>query len=315
MSLLYILQKLHNKFEVYMLKKHAIRENIFLLNYDKKKPVKILFYFPNSKIMHFGDHLFFEPLARELKKLGFDIYVYPVKAMAFYFRKNGFKIADDNIFENVDLIITRVDFISVFKDTNHQILFIDTANSSIKMPLCEDLIKKIFSFLDIQNNNYLTIPSNIEANGENLISVIDKNEKYILFNNYLDSGAFRSGKSHQDLIINFIKKMKGSYGYKVIHTGSKKDKDHDKKDYSFVDLDLRGKTSIEEMFYLCTLKNIVFNVSFDAFQMHLFFINNKKSFIVFRGRYLKTNEKFIKKYVNPPFKYKGSINDLIEYID
>ena len=41
-----------------------------------------------------------------------------------------------------------------------------------------------------------------------------------------------------------------------------KDKVKDILYYEFVDIDLRGKTSINELFYIISLENVIFNVSF-----------------------------------------------------
>ena len=265
-------------------------------------------------MMHFGDHLFFEPLARHLKLHGYRLIISPIDAMKFYFQNLGYDLWNGKNPRNPDLIITKVEFIKAFNKTQNQILFIDTATSKIKSPLCNDIVNKVSSFLGISNEKYNSTPSYLYGVESNVSTLLDTDESYIIFNNYIDSGSIRSGTSHQNSIINFIVKLKIETGYRVIHTGSKKDKENDLRSYDFVDIDLRGITSIADMFHLCSLINVIYNVSFDGFQMHLFFINNKKSFILFRGRFLKSNENFIKNFVNPPFEYSENVNNLIEYL-
>ena len=109
------------------------------------------------------------------------------------------------------------------------------------------------------------------------------NEKYILFNNYIDSSAFRINKKMLKSLDDKAKELKKKFNARIIHTGSQNDKKNDYKHYDFVDLDLRGKTTVEDIFYLLSRDNVLYNVSFDAFQMHVAFLYNKKSFIKFRG--------------------------------
>ncbi len=310
----YNLKKVFNKLEVFKLRRHAIASNLFLLNKKCNQVKSILFYFPDYEMMHFGDHLFFEPLARHLRSHGYRLIISPINAMEFYFQDLGYRIGDDSSLENIDLIITRVEFIGALKNVDSQILFIDTASSKIKSPLCNDIIEKVSEFLGLQNLNYNPVPSYSYTVNEGKLSFLSKNNNYIIFNNYIDSGSIRSGSTHQNSIIDFVRSLKDKTGFKVVHTGSSNDKNCDSRVYDFVDIDIRGKTSIKDLFIICSLNNVIYNVSFDGFQMHLFFVQNKKSFILFRGRLIKRNEDYIKKFVNPPF-FHDNPSSIIEYIE
>ena len=310
----YNLKKIFNKLEVFKLRRHAVDSNLFLLNKKHNQVKSILLYFPDYEMMHFGDHLFFEPLARHLRSQGYKLLISPINAMEFYFQDLGYKIGNDSSLENIDLIITKVEFIRALKKVDSQILFINTASSKIKSPLCNDMIEKVSKFLELQQVDYDPIPSYFYTANDRFLSFLNKNNNYIIFNNYIDSGSIRSGSTHQDSIVGFVKNLKNKTGFKVIHTGSSNDKNSDPLTYDFVDIDIRGKTSIKDLFELCALNNVIYNVSFDGFQMHLFFIQNKKSFILFRGRLIKKNEDYIKKYVNPPF-FHDNPRDIIKYIE
>lgn len=312
-NLLYNFKKILNKFEILILWHKKIEVNLFLLNKKDIQIKSILLYFPDYEMMHYGDHLFFEPLARILRLKGYQLYITPINTMEFYFKNLGYKIAKKETINKVDLIITKVEFLKDFKKNKNQVMLIDTANPKIQLPLCNDIIEKVCRFLKNDFNIYDSIPSYFYDENSTL-SCLNKNDNYIIFNNYIDSGSIRSGAKHQNLIINFIIKLKNDTGCKIIHTGSSNDKNMDQRDYDFVDIDMRGTTSIKQLFNLCSLDNVLYNVSFDGFQMHLFLIQKKKSFILFRGRFLKKNEDFIKKYVNPPFFLKNAQN-IIEYID
>ena len=313
-SFVYNFKKIVNKIEMFLIRKKMILNNLLFVNSTCGEINTILLYFPDYEMMHFGDHLFFEPLARYLKLNNFEVLVSPIPAMEFYFEELGYPIFNNHTFENVDLIVTKVEFLNRFRGSQNQILFVDTASSKIRLPLCHDLIEKIAHILGLPKINYDPVPSYFDNYKEDAGFSLDKEKRYIIFNNYIDSGQVRSGTAHQNLIISFVTELKKKTGFDVIHTGSAKDKNNDTGKYNFVDIDLRGNTTIKGLFRLCANKSVVYNVSFDGFQMHLFFIKNKKSFILFRGRFLKKNEKYIKNFVNPPF-YHPNPTSLIEYIE
>lgn len=100
--------------------------------------------------------------------------------------------------------------------------------------------------------------------------------------------------------------------FKIIHIGSLKDKEMDSKKYHFVTLDLRGKTTVTDLFNLVGRENVKAYIGFDGFIMHLFFINFKKTYVKIRGKINKKSKEEILKYVNPPFKNKKIE---IEYIE
>ena len=145
----YIIKKIYNKYEVFNLNRYKILNGLYLLNKNRKHIRTILFYFPDYTMMHYGDHLFYEPLASGLKKLGYIVYVYPIKAMEFYFKMQGFDIGSESMCGKVDLIVSKVEFITCLYKTNKQVLFTDTTISSSKLPLCRELINNVYTFLGL----------------------------------------------------------------------------------------------------------------------------------------------------------------------
>ena len=114
-NFLYNFKKVFNKLEIFALRHNKIESNLFLLNKKNKQIKSILLFFPDYEMMHYGDHLFFEPLARNLRLKGYQLYISPIKAMEFYFQSLGYKIAEEVTLNKVDLIITRVEFIKITK--------------------------------------------------------------------------------------------------------------------------------------------------------------------------------------------------------
>ena len=265
--------------------------------------------------MHYGDHLFFEPLARFLKLKNFKVKVMPVKQMEFYFKNNGYLIGNHDDLKKADLIITRTEFYEDVKRLiNESILFINTSSTKINQFLCKDIVDKIANFLSVDSDNFYAKPSGLRNCPVNIR--LNSSYYYLIFNNYIDSGFFRVASWHYKKISNFAKNFAKKNGLKVIHTGTQKEKDNDKRAYDFVDIDLRGKTNPADLFYLASHENLKYNISFDTLLMHIFSIYVKKSYILFRGRFSRPARRhFIKNYVIPPF-YPAplKIKDLLEYI-
>jgi hypothetical protein len=117
-----------------------------------------------------------------------------------------------------------------------------------------------------------------------------RNEKIVLFNNYVDSGRFRLKFVDEKLLFFKCKKFK-SMGYKIWHVGSASDKKSDKNFYEFVDSDLRGKTNIKNIIKYFLENRITEVVSYDNFFLHLAELFEIRSHILFRGRFTKKARK------------------------
>ncbi|RLA06488.1 MAG: hypothetical protein DRQ51_09270 [Gammaproteobacteria bacterium] len=308
----YIFKKIINKITIFFWQKHQVGGGLYLRRKRNNKIKKILFYLDDSDYMHLGDHLFFEPLIRELNNY-FMIEVTPTSQMRDYFEFNKININTTPDFADFDLIITKVEFLNFFKKSKQQILFIDTTFNEINQPLCLSLINRVSGFLNINNTKDKTgKPSNFAIKNHKIDCLLNKNTNYIIFNNYVLSGWFRTDRWQKNKLISVVKKLKTDYGHKIIHIGTKTDKYNDTKKYDFVDIDLRGKTNISDMFYLFSKKNIIYNVSFDTFQMMVAFMSNKKSWVASRHRIINNNTIFIKKHVHLFFKSNNV--SLINYV-
>jgi hypothetical protein len=134
----------------------------------------------------------------------------------------------------------------------------------------------------------------------NFINEFNADFEYFIYSNYIDSGKFRkyciNNKSLEIQAVNLKKE-----GYKLIHVGSKNDLFNDQSVYNFIDIDLRGELSISQLIQLIGNKKIKGVVSYDNFIMHLSGIFDKKSFVLFRGRFFKKNIISHIKFINIVF--------------
>ncbi|MGL6099617.1 MAG: hypothetical protein ACRC0G_08315 [Fusobacteriaceae bacterium] len=291
------------------LKKYKLTNNIYSnIDFKKNKKIKkILIFLNNSYYAHLGDQLFFEPLLNMLNK-NYDVVISPTKVMQNYFIELGYSVDLEPNFENYDLIITRTDFYSMLKNLDN-VLFLKTTD--LKKKVCRMFLEEVSLFLNIKDIGlYSDKPQKLLFSEENSFE-INKKDKYIIFSNYIDSGSlFTSKKNFQQLEEVCIKRAQ-EFGYKVIHLGSQKDKENDKKEYGFVDIDLRGKTSILDIFKIISNEKIIEYIGFDGFIMHLFFIYEKQMHVKVRNKLTKKRMDDIVKFVNPPFEmidYKNKIN-------
>lgn len=319
MTYISLLKKIYNLYEKTKLKKYKVKENIYYKKGEKNlnEVKKILLFFPYYEFMHFGDHFFFEPLARFLIESGFEVEIMPIEKMKFHFTKLNYTIGSFDKINEYDLIITRPEFINKTKDFKNSLIFINIAYNSINKPLCSDLVYKLDFLLNINKaNKFKAVPLLISED----IDIKEKfginpEEKYVIYNNYVDSASFRITKRKLERLENFLVKYSKDNNLKILHLGSQNDKEQDSRIYGFVELDLRGKTSLEELINLCNHKSVDSFVGFDTFIMHIFFILRKKTYIMFRGRFLKKNRIFIKKFVLPPFYYDKKNEKIIEFIE
>lgn len=310
MKLFSLIKKSYRLIEKMKLNKNRVYNNFYIVG-EKPQGGKVVLYLKNPEFMHFGDHFFFEPLIRFLIKSGYDASIMPTNGMEFYFKKCGYRVSNEEELKTADFIITRFELLDEVKNYN-SVIAIDTASLKIKEFLCKDLVDKTAKILNKEIVGFDYKPMSINAVSTGI--ELDSDKKYIIFNNYIDSGAYRVTKAIKDSLLRFAEKYAEEHNYIVIHTGTQKEKEKDKNRYNSKWLDLRGKTKPEDLFWLSGQAGIEANISFDAFGMHLFFIYGKKNFIKFRGRFTKKGTEFIMKYVNPPFPYKKELKEIIEYI-
>jgi hypothetical protein len=312
-SVIYILKRIYIRLVLEEWKKYQVYPNIF---YKKKKEIPIrlvLFFFPDPVMMHLGDQLFYEPICRLFRENRVKVNIAPTKAMANYFKEDGFNIIDDVDFSCYDLIISSTRFVNCLKKVKNNVVLVWTEYPYIDKPLINDLLEK-FSHLFFLNIVISERPSYFNSRTYCEKFDLDPDKEYILYNNYLVSGSFRVNskqfKKLEDFLLNFIKEHPR---YKVIHTGSKKELVKDKRNYHFVDVDLRGRTTVSDLFDLCSLENVVYYIGFDGFLMHLFFLQNKKAYVKSRGRWSKKSEYFLENYIDPPF-FVDDVSKIKEYI-
>lgn len=305
MNLISILNKIKIITKFKFLKKEKLFDNVYFIgNIQDKNYKKIIFYFPNPTFMHLGDHVFFEPTIKLINDLkDFEVNVLPTKMMIDYFKNSNLKVIDSLDDISNALIITRPEFCLELENINMDKLYINTAFYDSDLPMCNDIAFKIFSFLGLNLNVKDLGPSQFIPKSN---IKLDNGSKYFIFSNYVDSAFYRITNEKNQKLIDESLKIKNQ-GFKIIHIGTQKDKDNDNNEYNFIDIDLRGKTSINDLFFLSSLNNVFGGICYDSFIMHLLIIFRKEVKVLFRGRFLEKNKNFIIDKTIPPFIYNSNI--------
>ncbi len=266
------------------------------LNLGKLKQIKIDI---SHSTTHLGDQLFLIPLVRFLMDKKVDVEIVDDGLFKnLYQDVTGCVLSEKLVSSTSPVLILKPSFLEKRKKYSKLIVvdFTDTRSTS-KISL--KLIESLSLLFEINFYKYKFVANALQSTLVNKVP-LDSSSKYIIFNNYIDSGKFRTLfldiEKLKNQCINYKK-----HGYKIIHVGSAKDKDFDGVIYDFVDIDLRGMLSIHDLICLIFCREIISVVTFDNFIMHIAHIFGKSTHVLFRGRFTQSQFKHHMKSVNNTF--------------
>ncbi len=285
----------------YLLKFNIIYKNKFISPYfylfninrsDIAKLKKVLFYFNNAEFMHIGDHIFFKTI-KTLMLNGYEVDVSTIPSMRNIFEKIGIKVKANPNLKDYDLIISRVELLDEHLIGKPLVLVNLTKN--LTMPIADDLLMN-FSLL-FELKSIVNVDYNFEIfNDKSVIKRfnLNENDSYILLSPFCDSSFFLVTNEKINRIISVVRKEAKIKNAKILLIGSQIDR-LKVKFSSDEFIDLRGKTTIEDILNLSNCPNVKSFIGFDNFIMHVFSIIKKPSFVVYRGRIGKKRREMIKK--------------------
>jgi len=274
---------------------------------------RIVLYLDYPKFIHLGDTLWFEPIARMLAAHA-DLAVCCNPQMGFYFRRLGYTVIDKSSVRTGDLLVARTELAHPLRGKD--VIWVNFNFSRITRPVINEVINDVSACFGVPAGEAKPRAIEISPQEQNRVAEkfnLDPESDYAVFNNYIDS--HKLGMSHRDrlkaesALLRFAGKFKNDSGVKLLHAATKADQAKDTRHYDFVDLDLRGLTSIEECFVLASLDNVVKYAGFDTFWLHLFNLYNKASYIMIRPGFSETLKRQIKNYVAVPYEAEsGKVN-------
>lgn len=293
-------------FANFTLKKYKVGKNSFFIGKKQKKYKTVLIYLDNRYLAHMGDQIFFEPLMQILKEKEINFEICITEPLKEYFKSLNYKVIQKPNWNNYDLVISRSDFYYELRDKKN-IFLIKTLN--LEERICKTISKEVINFLKLDVKNVDKSISKIKITNiiknEYIKEIInDKDNEYIIFSNYIDSGSMFSNKKKLERLENFCREYQKIKKIKVLHVGTKKDKINDPKTYDYVDIDLRGKTTVAELMWLISNNNVKTYIGMDNFVMHIFYIYFKDVNVCIRSKGSKARKEQILNYINPPFEMK-----------
>jgi len=280
---------------------------------------QIVFDFSNSKIIHLGDQLFYQPIIDYLNKR-FKVIIITYSLMKDYFLSLGYSAVFPQEFNREEVkggvLISNEDILGQMKKNFPlQNIFIGINYASPQKPrrvveLIFDSVLKVFQNVGIiQSTEKLSPeiywpkpPLKLLENYSNNLCLDffqkDSSRKFILFNNYVSSNFFGITKKRR-AVLEKIARQKRKDGCLIVHVGSKMDKISDKRKYDFIDYDLRGETNLKDLFEILSLENVIGVISFDTLIIHAASLFNKDLYVVLKERWSKDKNEVIKKVFVP----------------
>jgi len=273
----------------------------------------VLFFFDEPLFMHYGDQLWFKPLIKKLADIGVRVAVRPTKAIAFVFTRH---LDDGKRGDSANLlVVSRTDLLPrvrrEFGSAQEYFLF-DTNSTKIRRPMSNHIVSAFSQHfgLDlspvIRSSDYLDFPVDSADR-----FALAKHPRVLVFNNYVDSGRHRiTGRMRRRLRDAVRASKEGAF---VVHLGSRRDAELDRRDYSgLVDLDLRGRTSVQDLFSILSLPNITRVFCHDTLVLHIANFYDRAVSVVFR-RYFHAGENEQKRIACASVFEKDRSN--IEFLD
>jgi hypothetical protein len=274
-------------------RKNFIAPNLYLCNLNKaelNQVNKILFYFDCPMYMHLGDHIFFLPLIESFILSGYTVHVMPTKNMLPVFKVLKLPVVSSFDIDKYDLIISRIEIIAdLYK---HKSLLVNVSKNLSK-PICDQLLTDFGMFFNLSSNtilDYTLLKDNSVLQRLN----IPGSKKIILFSLSCDTAAYLINQKKINLLLDLVSEYATNPDYVLALVGGADDRNNYIINFNFIDL--RGKTSVLDIFKLVNCDNVFCYIGFDTFIMHVFSLLHKPSFVVFRGRLIKKQHDMLKKY-------------------
>lgn len=274
-TLVYIIYKIINNLLFYVLVKlNVVQSNIPITRHTQ------IYLNLNHKTTHLGDRLFLWDLLHVLNADGIEIIVdHDDQLTKIFISSTGvkFRILEVMTDETLCLSLKPMFLANLVRDPSTALRTQYLDYQKFDGPLSIKLATRL-----CQNSKHLDQLPFLPKKSEVMADL----KKVILFNNYVDSGKFRLAFIDKSLLDKECIKLKRD-GYEIWHVGSQKDKQYDKVDYSFVDLDLRGTTGLSDIIQFFRDGQVQEVVSFDNIFLHLAELYQIKSNILFRGKFTK----------------------------
>lgn len=266
----------------------------------------ICIYLDHPRLMHFGDQIFFKPLFEQLRLSNFPVKVKVSKQLEFFFDHK--RELNPNLTKTLFVSSSRLlGYLKSKYGQNIKYFLYDTNSRGVSEPITNFIVNRFSDYFNLQDSlNAVSKNNFFVKNFRHKFDLLDKKENYIILNNYFNSGLFRVLPKDHKLLLDELEKEKSNC--KVVHIGSDMDIARDRKKYSqYINIDLRGKTTIKDLYSIFSNYKIERVFTFDTFTLHLANIFEIPVSLMFK-RYFRRGEVIQKRIAFSSLYQKQSNN-------
>jgi hypothetical protein len=272
-------------------------------------PGSIGFDFSNGRHVHIGDHLFLEPTFHAFRDRGIPVVVAPIAPMREYFLKAGYRLGSP---DDVRQQALRVSSVYMYDDVpraerRERYLYLNTVDHHITGRVAEHLARHVLraACLDPATPRIDGRPWLVPAGPTPLDEPQARGETtpWWVFNDAVDSGWFRVLPSDRQLLADAAAEKRKA-GFRIVRVGSPADLEKRPQRIGIEDLDLRGRTSVMDLFRLLRSPLVAGTISFDTVVAHMGIACGKDAVIHLR-RFTPAHQRFLKAHLIPPFSGAG----------
>lgn len=283
-----------------LMRRHAVAAGVFDFANLSGAPRSIGFDLSNALHVHLGDHLFLEPAMRACRDRGVQVVVAPGPAMKEYFSEAGYAVVPPEIVLQQDLRITSVWMYDTMprRERRTRFLYLNMIDHGIRRPVAEHMAEHVLraARLDphpppIDGRPYLA------AEGPTPLDGADG--RWLVFNDTVDSGWFRVTSRDRAKLAAVAAEQRRA-GYRIVRVGTEGERAARPARLGIEDLDLRGQTSVMDLFRLLRSPKVAGTVSFDHVVAHMGMACGKPAIVKVR-RCSRRHGDFMKQYLIPPF--------------
>ena len=265
-------------------------------------PASIGFDFSNGRHVHIGDHLFLEPTIRACRDRGIPVVVAPIAPMRDYFTEAGYRVVSPAEAGKQDL---RVSSVYMYDDVTRaerqrRYLYLNTIDHHITGRVAEHLAEHVVRAVCLDpvqpriDGRPTLVPPGHTALDDQAIG-----SKWWVLNDAVDSGWFRVLRSDRQLLADAAAEKRRD-GFRIVRVGSAADLEKRPHQLGVEHLDLRGKTSVMDLFRLLRSPLVAGTISFDTVVAHMGIACGKDAVIHLR-RFTPAHQRFLKAHLIPPF--------------
>ena len=266
---------------------------------------RFVFYFADTQYVHLGDQLFHQPLLTLWQRYGYDIKIATSPVLAPYFLAQGLSLIQPEDYAQIEgaVIITKNDLAhSITELFPHGNFFVGANYHLVEYsgPICVGLARAVYSALDRlslelpplpDENNSLYNPYVPPAQDDQTKwrKRLLEDERahpnafgYLVYNDFVSS-AYLEAKMRAPIIREQGQRKKAE-GYRLIYTGTQREKQARPQAPEIVDLDLRGQLSALDLYQLFAQPSVRGVICYDTFVMHVASALRKDLYVTMKKR-------------------------------